>query len=679
MIVNVVLCFFFNCENSWKILKKNESCTKSQFFFFFNSLKHKKKQGFIIAMQQKICMRTLLQLPLMEDSCFSSEQLIELKVTKQDKSKIYEQVMINPLEFQGPVSTLYDLQMCFRPILKHNQVLDSGDISNLMIRYIYWLGNISVFTLQIVNQYCFDKIVRNWNNSRYHIGFRRSIHFWSCILIDRDLHTFEFYDPQFTDVSMLEDVVGLFEQVKTLDPILETKTMQLIRRGFASNNSKYCAFSMLRFIHDRIVENKKFEQIVLDPMSNETCEKIRDIFFQTNDVRFVAHCAPDYPNTVYQVAIIDFSSFLDYLVKINDDLQIKQDLREYQIGLENVTNEPTKAASLAISIQEQLTHILPLPLVEYVGTNVWQRIVEEICSDPLAYHLLKMEKKQRLAIFLDLYIDMQSVSLDFTTHVLNNVYKNYTKITNPDLFFEWSASRKSLIYFGVHLLRQMENWLKKKKLNESKLSQEFPIQSNLVKPLYLTNMNEIQNSIERCDLLVEEAQTIIAEYIQDIVSLKPQLDFPKVHTLLLLNEMDLLNQTYLKRLEAWNFPMSQDCELLNHLEPRFSVYSCNESELKACLESELFKMYYTIGIWIAKNAMKKNLLIDTNLTESVILQSLHDFYNVSTNLNQKIFCCLLDLFGERRYDCDFEKASRDSADFFIQTKTLYKDILSMKS
>jgi hypothetical protein len=617
-------------------------------------------------------MRTLLQLPLIENSCFSSEQLKE--IGSQNRDEIYNQIMINPGKSNYPNAVLYDLQMAFRPILKHNQVLDAGDISNLMIRYIYWLGNISVFTLQIVNQYAFEKISSSWNTSRYHIGFRRSANFWSCILIDRKLHTFEFYDPQFVDVAMLEDVVELYEQIKTLDPSLETKTIQLIRRGFTSQNAKYCEFSVLSFMHSRIVENKNFEEIVNDVPDNTMCEKLRDIFFQTNDLRFIAQCAPDYPNTVYQVAIIDFSSFLDYLVKINEDLQMKQDLREYEIELEKLSNEPTKAASLAVSIQERLTHILPLPLVEYVGTDVWQRIVEEICNDPLSKQLLKMDKQQRLSMMLDIYIDMQSKSNDFIHHALNNVYKNYTTITDPDLFFQWSSSRKSLIYFGVHLLRQIESWIKKKKLGESKLSVLFPMKSNLVKPLHVTNMIEIQNSIDKCDLLMEETQTVITEYIQDIVHAKPQLDMPKIHNILLLNEMDLLHHTYLKRLEAWNFPVSKDSEILNQMEPRFSVYACNEAELKACLESELFKMYYTIGIWIAKNALKKNLLEQE--TEAVILQSLHDFYSVSIDKDRFLFCNLLDLFGEKMYDCDLDLASIESADFFAKTKNLYKDILT---
>jgi hypothetical protein len=629
--------------------------------------------------ENSLCMRTLLQLPLIEESCFSLEQLKELKIRNSVKNEmeIYNQVMIQPETSSYPSSILYDLRMAFRPILKHKQVLDANDISNLMIRYIYWLGNISVFTLQIVNQFAFQRIVDSWNTSRYHIGFRRSANFWSCLLIDRKLHTFEFYDPQFTDVSMLEDVVELFEQVKTLDPIIETKTIQLVKRGFASTNPKYCAFAVLRFMHYRIVETKTFEEIVnVAPFS---CEKLRDIFYQTNDVRFVAECAPEYPDTVYQIAIIDFSGFLDYIVKINDDLKIKQDVREYEIELEKLANEPLKAASLAVSIQERLTHFLPHPLVEYIGTDVWQRIVEEICIDPLSKYLLKIDKKKRLSMFLDLYIDMQSKAVDFTHHVLNNVYKNYTKITDPDLFFQWSSSRKSLIYFGVHLLRQIENWLKKKKLGESKLSIDFPMKSNLVKPLHLTNLIEIQSAIDKCDLLVEEAQTVISEYIQDIVYSKPQLDFSKIHTILMLNEMDLLNQSFLaKRLEAWNFPISQKCELLNHLEPRFTVYACNETELKSCLESELFKMYYTIGIWIAKNALKKNKLIDSSVTESVILQSLNDFYQVSIDLNKEVFCCLLDLFGDKRYDCDFETATRNSAEFFTRTKNLYKDIIAVK-
>jgi hypothetical protein len=630
-------------------------------------------------------MLTLLQLPTVGKSCFSKEQVQELylrsgapidpnmsveeQLATLDTQKLYTSIMINPVDSGLPPAVLYDLQMSFRPILKHSQPLEESDIAALMARYVYWLKNLSIISMHVLDEFAHDKLKQS--KTRFSVGFRQSASLWSCVLIDVESHTFEFYDPGFTDVSQLGDVAELFETAKLLDPEMETRTIQLIRRGFESTPDPHtCALSVLGFIHYRVVENKMFEDIV-NSKDLLVCEKLRGVFFQTRETRFVSKCSAEFPETVHQLASIDFGSFLDYLAKIVDNLQTKQDIREFEAALRKQPSE-----KLAVSIQERLMHILPVDLVEFVGTDVWQRITEEICNDPLTKHLHSLDSKQRLALMLDLY---EPSTEAFSHHVL--VALNAYRYTDPKpsavRFLEWAASKKSLSGFGVHFLREMSNWMARKSLGESKIQQEFPVESFLVKPIH--SVDEARDMVDKCEHLIAQASQLLTEQIQDVVVRQETLvDLPKIHNILLYNELDLLNHQFLvETLQAWNFPLDETCELLNRLEPRFRVYACSSAEMAACLESELFKMYFSIGVWLAKHKLSRKLLDPED--EEIILQSLRGFYAVATSVSDKnIFCVLLVLMGETRFDCDPDEAKIQSRDFFAQAKQLYASFMNKK-
>jgi hypothetical protein len=622
----------------------------------------------------ELCMQKLLQLG---NSCFSDLQmqeiLAQLKLTNSnqlDLNKLYDQIMLNPVDSGFPPSVLYNLQMSFRPILTHNDLLTESDILNLMTRYCFWIKNMSLFTVHLFDNQSFQNLSQNWNTFRFHIGFRNMVGSWSCVLIDREYKTFEFYDPNFTAPSLLEDVHSLHEFiVKNLLPDIETKTLQLIQRGFQETSAKSCAFLVLRFIHSRIVENKPF-----DDQESVKCETLKRIFFKIIETRFVSNCSPI--DSVYQVSMLDFSGLLDYLVKINDELIIKQEIRELEVELYKFTNSPTKLSQFAVSIQERLINILSEPLIEFIGTDIWQRIVEENCNDPFPLYLMKQNKVARFEIMMEFYKEMEINAKSFIRDIFPTYQKFNPKITNVKEFLKWSSSQKILVYFASHFLREINNWLLKNKYPESNLNQQFLYNSNLVKPIHLTNLYEIQSIVSKCDGIIQEASNILHDRIQDLILEPTLIDFNKIQNIIQYNETDIKNQVFLVKLvQGWNFPISNTCDLLSTLEPRFNVYSCTQEELKSLLESEMFKVYYTIGIWIAKYQMSKDTLIDPIQTVRIILQSLYDFIPLSTDLNHSILCCLLHEMGEDKFDCDLKQSQLDSYNFFQSTRTFYQDLI----
>lgn len=654
-------------------------------------------------MKEKFCMLDLLQLDTVSGSCFSASQIQALylyygfeliegmtsedQLRKLNKEKsfrhIFDHVMKDPVNSEYGPSFLYDLQMSFRPILKNQQNLEVQDLENIMSRYCFWLRNIVIVTIGSLNDFALNRITKMYHNPerRYFVAFRISEGYWSVVLIDKSSKTFEYYDPLFLS-SHWDDISQFYEVVKSLDKDVKIKTSELTRRGFTKTNltnPKQCGFACLQFLHSRMVENKSFEEIVNQDLNGSQCDKLREIFFHTMNPRFVSSCKSEFPDSVHQVALLNFLSFIDYLTKINDDLELKEMLREYEIELKKSFSNSSKIANVALTIQETLVQVLSEPLIEYVGTDIWQRIVEEICDDPLTAYLMNLESKSRIELMLALFEDINLVnngSIDSFSQYLLKSLEIIIKSENPLEFLKSCGNRKNLLYVGVYFLRECAQ----KSIGNLKINELYPYHSNLVKPLHNTNLYEIEKTITRCDEILEEAISLLYNEMSNVVSQNTLelIDFPKLMNIINYNQLDISKQTFLENgLEGWNFPLADTNELLEKLEPRFRTYSLNTTERQACFDNPLFLIYYSIGVFIFLYSLKQNPQQDE--TKTIIVESIRDFYKVAENNknvpNKSVLCVLLKLLNNPMYDCDEIKSKSQSEEFLKQAKLLYREII----
>lgn len=609
-------------------------------------------------------MRDLLHLDLVNGSCFSKHQIQELYMQlglklanisaeeqlEEIKRKLNSEgmsfdVFINRLMYAPATillsaSVLFDLRMSFRPV-QISQFLKMEDIQNIMMRYVYW-EEIVICGIGDLNE---NRLSEFWKDARWIVGFRKSENVWSIVLIDRIGKSVEFYDPQArTRIDTVVD--SFFEAVKLLDGNIKVKSSKVSKPGFAALTPKKdsCGFACLEFMHSRIIEHKSFEDFL--EIELPSCEVLRRKFFELDDSRFINKCTLEFPSQAYVVGKRYFIKNLEYLYIYINEVNVKQEIRDMLEFLETQTLDLNTSI---LKLQNRLMEIIPVAVVEYMGSDVWQRILEYICNDPFTKHLLKIKKHER-------------------NELIN--------LINEDLNINFQEISKKEIYNIVYMLREASSQLIRNK-KSTRLEYEYPYNSNLVKPLFAGNLLEFEKSLEKCDVIIDEALRLIQQGILiEIQGIQDTVDMVKINSICILHEMDILHNRFLinskssNRFHGWNFPLLKTSELLLELEPRFSNYACSPSELAALLEFRQFLAFLTIAVWIF-------LLTDHSKFELRIvvscLKALEE--NGKSNITtHAVLCYLLKLIQYQPPDCD----PANSALFLKETRTLYEMIITQK-
>jgi hypothetical protein len=184
---------------------------------------------------------------------------------------------------------LENLSMSFYPRLHHDHELEAIDITNSVVRYVYWFKNhkktsMNVLTIgqNIAEPFKEDKLVcmqkslrAQWEKFRFHVAILAN-HSWLCVLIDRYKHTFEVYEPCRNNSSGGSNYLrGLHKTATELDP----KLIHCYKQPNIGTNVEKCGVFILMFLLYRIAQGVSYTNVLRKRLTAEMGQHLRTVLF----------------------------------------------------------------------------------------------------------------------------------------------------------------------------------------------------------------------------------------------------------------------------------------------------------------------------------------------------------------------------------------------------------------
>jgi hypothetical protein len=591
---------------------------------------------------------------------------------------------------------------------------------------------------------------RTWSEFRFHISLLEENGHWYAVLIDRVEKSFEFYDPSgdYTILQQTSTMVGrhvqkLYVTALSLQKGIMTKTMKLSRRGhhLKSNKARNCGMFSVLFIFERVVRDMSYEDFAnTDIEGLKNCKDLRDLFFTVKDqssAQVFSHKKDPrmkFGAYEYRLAIIEFVRYINYIVGITRDDETRKVMKDMieelqEIGIGKSTYYDIR--SKGIELQQELMQTVPEEFKSYFPTDIWFRVIQQVIQDPFTIYLrsvsssgkaLRSHGKVRRNFALKVYRDIvgwrdiegaptEKINmLDvITSNIIDTVYIPYLSFSpdnkqyfttgmTPDSFLMRVMSRQETVSFGVHFLREVDNWVSANMgyENNEMLNDEYPRPTTLTKPFTSENMGEISDVINKCEATIREAQSILQESFTERLQVKSlkdtsplvgvpesSLEFPrtssKLDRIIYLNETSLMNKSFLKdsKLEPFNFPIQLSPFQTNHpdiiLSSGVQQFGMTESDMGYLITSERFSLNLGVGLGIVID----NLNIVNNKTLWVVAESLMQFYHASDVLSYEraVVCNLIGLVYEnvKKFD-DISKRFVDITDRLSKYVLYCKDV-----
>ena len=600
------------------------------------------------------------------------------------------------------------------------------DFVVLLQRYVYWLKDdqrrkVNVLGVDDNNntgmktQAMIGNLKTNWSSARFHVAILNENMHWRCILIDRKSHSFEYYDPKGTGLDLTNtvsplsiQVSALYEATRAMDDQLITQSMHSIRRGFHSHQKEgtECGMYVIMFVHSRVAQQRSFEEFANTEIKDADCKQLKDLFFTRlgKEVRSTETQNIDYrvKYGAYDIrlAALDFVRYMQYVIDITEVPLQKQKITMNQTAFLKMAQSSGDYVALRVEgmkMQRDVLEVLPSQFKMYAGTNIWVNIIQEIVQDPFTKFLRNISEGKgkrskstvRRTVAMKYFHDSTSWSMDmaapgpavqelraFMRELIDvyyvpllafdedNVKRFHTGMV-PESFIKECMIRQEFVSFGVHFLREVENYVIRSTNfgTRSDLTTKYSTLSILVKPVSAKNMNEIKVNINKCESSIQEAYAMIRStfgMVQTqanntsnsvdlpLLPIQPQnLQIQLVDSIIQLNKKDMEDRTFMTGgLQPWNFPIDVvefNATLGTPLPDNYNLYSVNNADMRKLLTSEAFKVHYAMGIMMVQHYIASGVLQDVN-SIYVIVVSLVQFYNATDHLsdNRSIVCTLLD-------------------------------------
>ncbi len=463
------------------------------------------------------------------------------------------------------------LQMSFKPTLRHSDQLSSTDMIKVLARMGYWLKDDRMRSLSVVgvtdevkNTMNTDTLLGNltsqWSGSRYHVALLSESRVWRSVLIDRRKKSFEYYDPtgwipnmQNPQTVLARQVTALYKEARKLDKKIVIRGRKARKKR---TSRKDCGFYVLYYLHQRVVEGQTLASFQKARL--KTCDAVRAMFFQmpqtgaapTGDRKMVYRVR--FGKFDVRLATLELVKYVDYVSTVIDEPSDRPKLANLKSRLFQLATSDVDYVQLLVAgaeVQKLVFGMLPAEFREYAGADTWFAMVREVGQDPLVRWLRapgdansRSSKVQRRVSALHIYKsltgwtqmpqvqDSWAASLaTFMRSILDRYYlpllegpspKQFPAAMEPVAFLEETMRRQETVAFGTHFLRAIRRFLLADlKLNPSQVRSEldddrFARRTNVVKPLTGRNFQQIKSSITKCDLAIREAHMILQQSFQ---------------------------------------------------------------------------------------------------------------------------------------------------------------------
>lgn len=342
-----------------------------------------------------------------------------------------------------------DLKMAFKPNLSGDNSLTSENLIDILIRYQYWLNSNPDKTINLLRisavwdeKYVqgselqtIENLKSKWTSARFHIALLQAGEDdkqWKCVLIDKKLKTFEYYDPYGQSANIMQEKGVLSDVLRTLYDTVSSlidiepsniKMYEKVRRGFKSN-TKDCGAYVLWFIHTRIIHNHTFEQYINQDLSMVKCQKLRHIFYhvpetlnnneinQQNDKKTKRKLNKNYGTKYgafeYRLAALNY---YEYLKRVKHSFQTNvsnrpmstqyvDNVNRFMDDLDNVSTSPSSSyydiKSKGFEISKRLENIMSQYNNSTNNTTLhnWEEFIDEILQDTFTDHLRNVGKSK---------------------------------------------------------------------------------------------------------------------------------------------------------------------------------------------------------------------------------------------------------------------------------------------
>lgn len=625
-------------------------------------------------------------------------------------------------------AVMEDLRMCFKPPLTHNQDLRLGDMTAVMLRFVYWLADnrkTKVNLLGIEDLYehtdsnailagsnvdnMLGNLEANWANARFHVALLNSGQSWRAVLIDRQHHTFEYYDPKGRVLDLTQqnelsqNVRALLTRAEAMDQKLVTKTSEKVKRGFQKR--KECGVYVLLFLKSRIVNGQSFTKFAQHLRArDQQCQDLKPLFFDVVTRKPKKSTKLDMKYGAYDVrlATLEFGRYLQYLTEIAPGQ--RGQLERAQQELLSKAAQPGRyqdVNALAQQVQALAFSLVPREFVVFAGSNVWLHALQDVVNDPFTTYLRSLTKgrraqsteRQALAnkVYLSLVGWTRLVGADpaqaervnmYMQNVINQYYlpllhfnadnrRTFEVGMEPVAFVRLCMATKPRVSFGVHFLRDVAKFLRfqMQMQVDSVLDQpQFRNQAQVLKPAATSNFQQIQTYVNKCQGAMQRAKQLLQQAFVRYSAVEKQrapLPLPPVkltnpdllevqlNNLILQNEQDLRTRRFLEngKVQPWNFPLNvgafQNVFPNARLPKEFQVYSVSDRNIRQLLTSEQFKLHYAIDVLLVQHYVQQGLLTNVD-TLRIVIMSLIQFYQQTapSSADRQTWCTLIQLIYE---------------------------------
>jgi len=401
-----------------------------------------------------------------------------------------------------------------------------------------------------------------------------------------------------------------------------------------------------------------------------------------------------------RLAALEFVRYMAYVLQILDTVTAQQTVKEDQkmfLTMAASTGDYIALRVEGMKVQKDVLSVLPSQFKTYAGSDIWFSIIQEVVQDPLTKHLRKISSERaqrsrntvRKKIALKIFNDVVGWSLQpgapqdqvqtleaLMRDLIDNYYvlilrfdqdnhKRFMTGMLPAAYIRECMSRQESVSFGVHFLREVNNYVTNmlKYDTHSELNTKYAVASLVVKPVSIKNIAEIKTRVNQCDQAVEQAYQLLRSTFTERMMITNQVRSPNfgpaalpVHTnmvqpqlleqIIQLSKKDIDDKVFLSTgLQPWNFPLDVvqfNASQSTILPENFNLYSVNDADMRQLLTSDVFKLYYSMGVLIGQHYIATGLLKDVQSIH-IMLISLVQFYNVTQPFtdNRKIMCTLL--------------------------------------
>ncbi len=486
----------------------------------------------------------------------------------------------SPTPFIAYVQKRHDvmeqLQMSFKPKLLHAGMMEAPDLLFVLQRYAFWLQNDDKRNLNILGitddgsttgfglsaEAMVKNLKQNWSKARFHVAVLNEKVHWRAVLIDRLLHTFEYYDPlghpidlQNRNSPLVDHVNTLYETTRAFDPEVVTRSMHSVRRGFHKHQTggAECGMYVILFIHTRVAMQKSFEEFEGTEIKNETCQDLKALFFSlpasTEGRKHNSDFLSKFMAYDVRLAGFNFSRYIEYVRSILTDPGVINSLLSKENAFLQLIKSPGDHATLRVEgmkLQKDILAALPPQFKAFSGVDIWHGMIQEIVQDPLTKYLRQVSNEKsksgsrthntlRKKIALKYYNDLTNWSLtlgsppekveqlnQYSRACIDHYYiqvllfdaDNHKKFEfgmAPTSFLRECMNRQDSVAFGVHYLRELAQFVTDALAIpiQSELMTRFAKKSQIVKPVTTVNMHEIGQIMTRCDDAVARGYALL--------------------------------------------------------------------------------------------------------------------------------------------------------------------------